>query len=518
MAGIKISALPVAGSAQLTDILPVVQAGVTKQETLGQLSTLFSSSLATSFLPLIGGTMTGSLILNADPTLPLQAATKEYVDTVASGFTVILACDAATTVNLNTVYANGAAGVGATLTDNSGTFAAFSVDGVSPPLTSRILVKNQSSTFQNGVYELTTNGDGMAIPYVLTRTTDYDQAPAEIHPGTLIAVNTGTVNATSSWLETATVTNIGVDPILFSQFSFGPSSFLLKANNLSDVNNVAASRTNLGLGTAALKAASDGAQPNLASVVGAGVINNLASFADVAGSVKNSAVGITGGFPVTLNFTGPTNVTFPTSGTLLTTTSSGGRFLGLQVFKVNGTYTANVLANNALFMVKGGGGGGAGSSPNLASPGGGEGGMAISYQPVVGGFGYTVVIGTAGAAGLVGGGVGGNGGNSTVSGGTLSTITGNGGTGGSSNGTAGLGGNGTAPSGYVMPGASGESLHSNASQVLVGGSGGGNGGGRGQLGTGSAGIANSGGGGGGSYNNTPGALGGTGIVIVYEYS
>ena len=44
MAGIKISALPAVGSAQLTDIFPVVQGGVTYKETSTQLATLFGFS------------------------------------------------------------------------------------------------------------------------------------------------------------------------------------------------------------------------------------------------------------------------------------------------------------------------------------------------------------------------------------------------------------------------------------------------------------------------------------------
>lgn len=245
MAGIKISALPAVPSALLTDFYPVVQGGVTSRETVQQLFTLFNSSL-TGFLPIAGGTMTGNLILNADATLPLQAVTYEQLQTVAAGFTVVLACQAATTANLNSVYANGAAGVGATLT-NAGAMAAFAVDGYSASLNDRILVKDQTNTFENGIYTVTTVGSG-AANWVLTRATDYDEAPSEIKPGTLVAINNGTVNATTSWLETATVATVGTDPILFSQFTFSPSSFLLRANNLSDLISVAAALVNLGLG------------------------------------------------------------------------------------------------------------------------------------------------------------------------------------------------------------------------------------------------------------------------------
>jgi hypothetical protein len=81
-------------------------------------------------VPLIGGTMTGALILSGDPVTALGAATKQYVDAIASGIAVQPSCYAATTANLNATQAG--AGAGATLT-NAGAMAAFSVDGVSPP-------------------------------------------------------------------------------------------------------------------------------------------------------------------------------------------------------------------------------------------------------------------------------------------------------------------------------------------------------------------------------------------------
>ncbi len=167
-------------------------------------------------LPIAGGTMTGNLILNGDPTMALQAATKEYVDLTASGFTFKDPAYAGTTANLTATYNNGAAGVGATLT-NSGAQAAFSVDGVSPPLNSRILVKNQSTTANNGIYSLTTVGTG-ATNWVLTRTTDFDTA-ANMKAGSFIIVNNGTVNANTAWIQTQTITTVGTDPVVWSQFA-----------------------------------------------------------------------------------------------------------------------------------------------------------------------------------------------------------------------------------------------------------------------------------------------------------
>ena len=167
---------------------------------------------------LTGDTMLGYLILNGDPTNPLGAVTKQYADSISAGLTVKDAVDVATTGALTATYANGAAGVGATLT-NSGVQAALSIDGVALSVNDRVLVKDQSSTFENGIYTVTDIGSG-ATDWVLTRATDYDTV-AEIEPGNLVVVNEGTVNEVTSWLQTATVATIGVDAIVFSQFTAG---------------------------------------------------------------------------------------------------------------------------------------------------------------------------------------------------------------------------------------------------------------------------------------------------------
>jgi hypothetical protein len=152
----------------------------------------------------------------ATPTLSTDAATKGYVDGVAEGLHIHAASYAATTANLNATYSNGTAGVGATLT-NAGTQAAFATDGVSPSINARILVKNQTTTSQNGIYTLTTVGT-VSTNWVLTRATDFDTA-AEISGGDFTFVDAGSTLANTGWVSVDEVTTVGTDPIVFQQFS-----------------------------------------------------------------------------------------------------------------------------------------------------------------------------------------------------------------------------------------------------------------------------------------------------------
>lgn len=184
------------------------------------------------------------------PVSGTDGTNKAYVDSVAGGFNFIAETFAASTTAFTVTYNNGAAGVGATLT-NAGVQTTFTVDGVMPTVAQRVLIKDQASTFQNGIYVVTNVGSG-ATNWVLTRATDYDE-PSEINPGDLVPVSSGTVNAGTSWLQTATVTTIGTDPIIFIPFTLNAGSFLLKADNLSDVNSVSDSRSNLGLTNVAIQ-------------------------------------------------------------------------------------------------------------------------------------------------------------------------------------------------------------------------------------------------------------------------
>lgn len=128
---------------------------------------------------------------------------------------VILLSSLVGTTAALTVTQSGA-GAGATLT-NAGAQAAFSVDGVTPAVGSRVLVKDQATGSQNGVYTLTTAGSG-ATNWVLTRATDFNQ-PSQISVGVEIVVASGTVNAGTEWVQTATVATVDTDTITFISLS-----------------------------------------------------------------------------------------------------------------------------------------------------------------------------------------------------------------------------------------------------------------------------------------------------------
>jgi hypothetical protein len=138
--------------------------------------TALSATMATSIanhLPLTGGTLTGALTLNADPTADLNAATKQYVDNLtASGIHFHESVRVENPGALTVTYDNGTAGVGATLT-NAGAQAALVIDGITMVVDDRVLIYEQADATQNGIYVVTDIGSG-STNWVLTRSSDAD--------------------------------------------------------------------------------------------------------------------------------------------------------------------------------------------------------------------------------------------------------------------------------------------------------------------------------------------------------
>lgn len=183
----------------------------------------------------LGGTSTTlagltSVTLTQDPVSALEAATKQYVDALASGLNFHQACNYATTAPLGTyVYNNGASGVGATITQSL-PYSALVIDGhtfVSPAdINKRVLIKNEPSAggfnAYNGIYTVTAVGSGVA-PWVLTRATDFDTAGTglnQIDAGDLMLILSGSTLANTSWVQqTPLPIVVGTTPIEFSQFA-----------------------------------------------------------------------------------------------------------------------------------------------------------------------------------------------------------------------------------------------------------------------------------------------------------
>src|SRR6056300_721217 len=147
-----------------------------------------------------------SKIINVStPTADNDAANKAYVDGVVNGLDV----------KDSVRYASTANGAG---TITAGSNGAFSIDGQTPSQNDRILLKDQTDPVENGIYVVTTVGDGSSA-YVLTRGPDADTA-AEITGGTFFFVEEGSANDDNGYVATHNGTpTLGTTDITFSQFS-----------------------------------------------------------------------------------------------------------------------------------------------------------------------------------------------------------------------------------------------------------------------------------------------------------
>ena len=155
-------------------------------------------------LALAGGTMSGAIAMGTskitglgDPTSAQDAATKAYVDTTAQGIDWKASVRAATTANVTLASA----------LENGDT-----LDGVTLATGDRVLVKDQSTGSQNGVYVVKSSG-------APDRSTDADLA-AELTSNFAVFVEEGTVNADQGYVLTNDgAITVGTTALTFTQFT-----------------------------------------------------------------------------------------------------------------------------------------------------------------------------------------------------------------------------------------------------------------------------------------------------------
>lgn len=153
-----------------------------------------------------GSTMTGALTLSGDPTADLHAVPRRWVQSLAPKQACRVATAAALTVTATS----------STLT-NSGTLAAIAIDGISLSVDDRVLVKDQATTSQNGIYTVTTVGSA-SVAWVLTRAADADTWNDLV--GARTTVEQGTTNDDTFWMcEIARGGTIGTTAVTWQLLS-----------------------------------------------------------------------------------------------------------------------------------------------------------------------------------------------------------------------------------------------------------------------------------------------------------
>lgn len=411
-----------------------------------------------------------------------------------------------------------------TLTGNAN--GALSVDGVVVSVGNRILVKDETTLANNGIYDATQVGSG-SLPFILTRSSDYNQA-VEINIDDIVPIMLGTQLANTFWLQKSTVTAVGTSPITFASSTLG--GILPIAKGGTGATDAATARTNLSAATFAdvqiFTSNQTWTKPTGAKFVN---IQLLGGGGGGGSGRKDSTSGVNtyggggGGGGSWININVPASVLAATESVVVgaggagasavstdVTSGSAGTDGGTTSFTINAS-TANSI--KAFGGIGGGGGstttgaGGAGIvNANSGSSGGAPSGAAYG-NPVA----ATNIAQFGGPGGSGGGGVG------------TTNAASNGGYGGRSNTWDKVGGaQGLADSGANAGGGNNYPVASTG--VLLTGTGGGGGGGGVSVVGGSGGLggfpAAGGGGGGGTRSGATsgaGGNGGAGVAIITTY-
>jgi hypothetical protein len=400
---------------QLSDALGIIAANLVTQSsngTNGYLCTYTGSNkvcVPAQALP-NGITATTQTATDTSALVTTDAFVSTAITNAIAAVNPAVAALAASTASLTGTYANGASGIGATFTVTA--TGAFTLDGVSiSTIGQRVLLKNQSSAFQNGIYTATVVGTTGISP-VFTRALDYDQ-PSDMNTTGAIPVQSGTVNAETSWLQTSTVNTVGTDAVTFTQFSVAPANLVTAVSPGVGLCHFAGSTQAC---TSSLIVAADitantitGSQ--LASSLSlvtpllgtptSGVITNLTGTCTAC--TANSASNMTGGAANDIPYqtgAGASSFITPVNSAVLITSAGGvpseSTTLPSGLSATNLTLTTPALGTPSALVLT--------NATGLPVAGGGTGVATLTaYAPLFGGTTSTGAIqsGTAGTAGQV---------------------------------------------------------------------------------------------------------------------
>lgn len=318
-----------------------------------QSGSISDDRLAVSYVKADGTrSFTGNLAMGGNkitglgtPTAGTDAATKAYVDSATSGLDVKQSVRLATTAALAAVTASGS-GIGKTLTADAN--GALSVDGVATAAGNRVLIKNQATAANNGIYVVTDAGSA-GTPFILTRATDADEN-AEITANMFVFVSEGTTNADTGWVLTTNDTiTVDTTALSFAQFT-ATSTFTgdLNATSLGyltdsagDLEIVGIANNNIvvriGDDTGSTFSVRDSNDTALFNIGSTGTINIPAAVTTLTASSTNASFG--------------NSITF-TNGSIVS-----GEFTGTGV-SIDGNIetlnSGNISVDGTLFLTSGG--------------------------------------------------------------------------------------------------------------------------------------------------------------------
>lgn len=217
------SALAITGSTTIAGQLNSVFANMFGSTTLLG-STLLTNATTTSFAITGAATSTISAGLNVSTVSGCLAVNGVCLNTSITNITAYKAA-----VNYATTGALPANTYGGGVLTEVGT-GALSVDGASPAVGNRILVKNEGTQTNNGIYVVTATGSGIAA-YVLTRASDFNTS-ADIYPGVSTYVLSGTANNDDTWtLTTAAPVVLDTSNLTFLESATGGITLPLSTTN-----------------------------------------------------------------------------------------------------------------------------------------------------------------------------------------------------------------------------------------------------------------------------------------------